>query len=312
MSTAASRPAVRRSRRCPRRSVATIVPWPRTCTTRYRRSSCTVTWRARSGRRRWRSSLERRVRRCRSRIRPSSIASRRSIRSLRSSGWSRRPLVGACRLGADRLRVAGRCGSRTACATGRCSSRRRVTWRAGQALAGIVDGLTAGIEAAEADAGVRCAAHRRHGSGLRTCRGRWSSSSRWPSYGEQGGAERVIGVGMDSTELGVDLAGLRRRRSSSRDVHGLRGDRPRRRGGRGGAGRTSVIGARRPRRSSASTTASRWWRTRQLVRRMAAERIPLTVCPSSNVVIANRFPSLARASLPDDARSRAARNHQHR
>ncbi|MEO6207184.1 MAG: adenosine deaminase, partial [Candidatus Limnocylindrales bacterium] len=29
-----------------------------------------------------------------------------------------------------------------------------------------------------------------------------------------------------------------------------------------------------------------------LVRRMAAERVPMTVCPNSNVVIANRFPSL--------------------
>lgn len=29
-----------------------------------------------------------------------------------------------------------------------------------------------------------------------------------------------------------------------------------------------------------------------LVRRMAADRVPLTVCPNSNVVIANRFPSL--------------------
>jgi len=30
----------------------------------------------------------------------------------------------------------------------------------------------------------------------------------------------------------------------------------------------------------------------ELVRRMAGERIPLTVCPNSNVVIANRFPNL--------------------
>ncbi len=29
-----------------------------------------------------------------------------------------------------------------------------------------------------------------------------------------------------------------------------------------------------------------------LARRMAADRIPLAVCPSSNVVIANRLPSL--------------------
>ena len=29
-----------------------------------------------------------------------------------------------------------------------------------------------------------------------------------------------------------------------------------------------------------------------LVRRLAEERIPLTVCPNSNIVIANRFPSL--------------------
>ena len=30
----------------------------------------------------------------------------------------------------------------------------------------------------------------------------------------------------------------------------------------------------------------------ELVRRLAGERVPLTVCPNSNVLIANRFPSL--------------------
>ena len=35
-----------------------------------------------------------------------------------------------------------------------------------------------------------------------------------------------------------------------------------------------------------------------LVRRLASERIPLTVCPTSNVVIANRYRSLAEHPLP--------------
>jgi adenosine deaminase len=35
-----------------------------------------------------------------------------------------------------------------------------------------------------------------------------------------------------------------------------------------------------------------------LLRRLVAERVPLTVCPTSNVVIANRYRSLAEHPLP--------------
>ena len=40
--------------------------------------------------------------------------------------------------------------------------------------------------------------------------------------------------------------------------------------------------------------------------------IPLTVCPNSNVVIANRFPSLEAHPFRADARGRPPRDDQHR
>jgi len=159
---------------------------------------------------------------------------------------------------------------------------------AGQSLAGIVDGLTAGMEAAETDTGVRsaliadmdraygAAAGRELVEGLNELR-------------RQGRAERVIGVGMDSTELGVDLA-------SFKDAFELA-----RRGGfrsTGHAGEATGVG---PRNILIGLDVLGLERIDHgvavmedpaLARRMAADRIPLTVCPNSNVVIANRFPSL--------------------
>ena len=159
---------------------------------------------------------------------------------------------------------------------------------AGQSLAGIVDGLTAGIEAAEATAGVRCmliagmdraygpAAGRELVEGLAELRRR-------------GRGERVIGVGMDSTELGVDLAAFAEPFELARR-HGFRRT--------GHAGEAVGVGAQNIRIGLDVLGLERIdhgiavMDDPSLVRRMAADRVPLTVCPNSNIVIANRYPSL--------------------
>ena len=159
---------------------------------------------------------------------------------------------------------------------------------AGQALAGIIGGLTAGIEAAEADAGVRCRLiadmDRAYGpaAGLELV-------EQLAELRQQGGAERVIGVGMDSTELGVDLAAFAEPFELARR-HGFRST--------GHAGEAVGVGAQNivigldilglERIDHGIAVVD----DPALMRRMAADRIPLTVCPSSNVVIANRYPSL--------------------
>jgi adenosine deaminase len=159
---------------------------------------------------------------------------------------------------------------------------------AGQDLAGIIDGLSAGIAAAETDTGVRgaliCDMDRAFG----------------PAAGRElveaivelrraGRAERVIGIGMDSTELGIDLAGflaafeVARREGLRRTGHA---------GEAVGSGPRNisialdVLGVERVDHGVAVMEDE------ALVRRLADARIPLTVCPNSNVVIANRFPSL--------------------
>jgi adenosine deaminase len=109
-----------------------------------------------------------------------------------------------------------------------------------------------------------------------------------------GRAERVIGVGADSTELGVDLrvhapafeaaarAGLRRTCHAGEAL---------------GCGPDNiqialdVLGAERIDHGVAVVEDP------ELVRRLAAERIPLTVCPTSNVIIADRYRSLAEHPL---------------
>jgi adenosine deaminase len=99
--------------------------------------------------------------------------------------------------------------------------------------------------------------------------------------------ERVIGVGLDSTELGVDptdfaeafevagKAGLRRTSHQGEETppsHIWAG--------------LDVLGSERIDHGLSSIQDP------ELVRRLAGERIPLTVCPSSNVVIANAVPRL--------------------
>ena len=163
----------------------------------------------------------------------------------------------------------------------------------GQDLGEIVAGLTEGIAGAEADTGVRCMLiadiDRAYGpaAGLELV-------DRLAALRRSGRAERVIGVGADSTELGVDLrayapafravarAGFRRTCHAGEAV-GCGPDNIR--------VAVDVLGAERIDHGVAVVEDA------DLVERLAGERIPLTVCPTSNVVIANRFRSLGEHPL---------------
>ena len=163
----------------------------------------------------------------------------------------------------------------------------------GQDLGEIVAGLTEGIAGAEAETGVRCMLiadiDRAYGpeAGLELV-------DRLAALRRSGRAERVIGVGADSTELGVDLRSYApafqaaARAGFHRTCHA---------GEAVGCGpdnirvAVDVLGAERIDHGVAVVE------DRDLVHRLAGERIPLTVCPTSNVVIANRFRSLEEHPL---------------
>lgn len=157
---------------------------------------------------------------------------------------------------------------------------------AGQDLGDIVGGLTRGLEAAEAETGVRsmliCDMDRAYGgdAGL-------ALIERLVELCSRGRADRVIGVGMDSIELGVNpadylpayerarSAGMRRTAHAGEDT---------------GADNISevldVLGVERVDHGLSVLDDA------ELTKRLAAERIPLDVCPNSNVLIANKVPSL--------------------
>jgi adenosine deaminase len=163
----------------------------------------------------------------------------------------------------------------------------------GQDLGEIVAGLTEGIADAEAETGIRCMLiadiDRAYGpvAGLELV-------DRLADLRRTGRAERVIGVGADSTELGVDLRTYApafkaaARRGFRRTCHA---------GEAVGCGPDNirvaldVLGAERIDHGVAVVEDP------VLVDQLAAERIPLTVCPTSNVVIANRFRSLVEHPL---------------
>jgi adenosine deaminase len=159
---------------------------------------------------------------------------------------------------------------------------------AGQTLDDVIAGLDEGLAAAEAETGVRvsliCDVDRAYGpkAGL-------ALVERLVELRRAGaaGVDRVIGLGMDSTELGVDpvdfaaafeLAGREglRRTSHQSEVtpaHNV-------------AAGVDVLGCER------IDHGLRLIEDQELTRRFAAERIPLTVCPNSNVVIANAYARL--------------------
>jgi adenosine deaminase len=170
---------------------------------------------------------------------------------------------------------------------------------AGQDLGGIVAGLTRGIEAAEAETGVRC----RLIADMDRAYGPAAGLELVQQVGElrrRGTAERVIGIGADSTELGIDLRSFAPAFAEAARL-GLR--RTCHAGEAVGTGPVNIriaiedLGAERIDHGVAIVEDD------ALVSEVAGRGIPLTVCPTSNVIIANRFATLEEHPF---ARMRAA------
>ena len=157
---------------------------------------------------------------------------------------------------------------------------------AGQNLAEIVAGLSEGIERAEMETGARCALicdiDRAYGgaAGLEL-------AERLADLRRAGLAERVIGLGMDSTERGIDprefadafrlggSVGLRLTSHAGEDT-----------GPDNIATALDTLGIERIDHGLAILEDE------ALTRRVAEERIPLNVCPNSNIIIANKYERL--------------------
>lgn len=158
---------------------------------------------------------------------------------------------------------------------------------AGQSLAEIVAGLTRGLERAERETGVRCALVCDIDRAYGPAAGRELVEA-LAELRRAGRAEGVIGIGMDSTELGVDprdfadafalaaRAGLHRTAHAGEDT-----------GPENIAAALEALGIERIDHGLAIV------RDADLTARVAEARIPLDVCPNSNVVIANKVSSLA-------------------
>jgi adenosine deaminase len=158
---------------------------------------------------------------------------------------------------------------------------------AGQSLAEIVAGLIEGIEAAEQETDVRCSLicdiDRAYGGAAAA-----ELATALRELRRSGAAERVIGIGMDSTERGVDPRDFAPAYTIAREA-GLRAT--------GHAGEDTG-----PENIAAAIDALALERIdhgiavvedAELMARLSAARVPFDVCPTSNVVIANRFERLA-------------------
>ena len=158
---------------------------------------------------------------------------------------------------------------------------------AGQRLRDIVAGLTRGIERAEAETGVRaaliCDIDRAFGPAAATELVEAAVDLR-----REGLAERVIGIGMDSTEKGVDLRAFA-------DAYGLAGRAGFRRTAHAGedAGPQNIVVALGALRTERIDHGLAILEDPELAQRVAGWRVPLTVCPNSNVMIANKYATLA-------------------
>ena len=154
---------------------------------------------------------------------------------------------------------------------------------AGQDLADIVAGLAEGVAAGEAETGTRvmlvCDMDRAYGGAAAR-----ELVERLVELRRAGapGSERVLGVGMDSTELGVDPVDFA-------DAFGLAAGAGLRRTAHQGENNpppaiatcVDVLGAERIDHGLSLLDDP------ELTRRLVDRRIPLTVCPTSNIRIAN-------------------------
>jgi len=157
----------------------------------------------------------------------------------------------------------------------------------GQQLRDIVAGLERGIERAEEDTGVRCMLicdiDRSYGPGPAQ-----ELVDKTVELRRVGLGERVIGIGMDSTERGVDpraFAGaFDTARAAGFHVTSHAGEDT---GPDNIAVALDALGIERIDHGIAILEDP------ELTARVAQERIPLDVCPNSNVMIANRYGGLA-------------------
>ena len=158
---------------------------------------------------------------------------------------------------------------------------------AGQSLAEIIAGLTEGIEAAERETGVRtaliCDIDRSYGPIAAV-----ELAEDLVALRREGAAERVIGLGMDSTERGVDPADFTPAYEVARqgDLR-LTGHAGEDTGPENIAAAIEALALERIDHGIAVIEDP------ALVERLAEARVPFNVCPSSNVVIANRYGSVA-------------------
>lgn len=156
----------------------------------------------------------------------------------------------------------------------------------GQRLSEIVAGLTRGLERAEREAGARCMlvcdVDRAFGPGPAEELVEMAGELR-----RSGGAEHLIGIGMDSTERGVDLRTFGRAFAGA-DRYGFR--RTAHAGEDAGPENIEIaldaLGAERIDHGLAILSDP------ALTERVASDRIPLDVCPNSNVLIANAYARL--------------------
>jgi adenosine deaminase len=164
----------------------------------------------------------------------------------------------------------------------------------GQSLASILVGIGEGLAAAEGETGTSCRLIADMDRAFGPAAGRQLVEELVELRGAGArGTERVIGVGMDSTELGVDSTTYK----PAYDVARAAGLRLTGHQGENASAQQvedclDALGLERldhgvPVLDSPTLTA-----------RMAAERIPITVCPTSNVVIAHCFDRLEDHVLP--------------
>jgi adenosine deaminase len=162
---------------------------------------------------------------------------------------------------------------------------------AGQSLGEIVAGLSEGLDAAERETGVRsaliCDIDRSYGPIAAV-----ELAEDLVSLRRAGRAERVIGLGMDSTERGVDPAEFAFVGGVGWRVFLLST-------GHAGedTGPENIVAALDALSLERIDHGIAVIEDPALVERLAQARVPLNVCPSSNVVIANRYASLSEHPL---------------
>jgi adenosine deaminase len=169
----------------------------------------------------------------------------------------------------------------------------------GQDLAEIVAGLDEGLAAAEAETGATCLMIADMDRAFGPAAGlEFVELLAGLRRSAAPGIERVIGVGMDSTERGIDpvsfLPAYQAARAAGFRLTAHQGENS------PASAITDVINSLGVERIDHGVPVMD---DPELVIRLAGDRIPLTVCPTSNIVIANAFPRLEDHVYPQMRRA---------